>query len=284
MHKTGASRVVLPNVSSSASSPLRPGRFSLIFAVTDTNSYELPWLGYANQQKVVFPSVTSCRSVLMIGCLGTPIDKSTHRHFVTCRLDNFSADEGLDQRRSFRISLMPDEYPFAALWKCQEVIALYMRCQYRPPVPCFEPTLMPTVTQLTSTVFRTLEKKARSGTLDDRREYLVKQGGSFLFLESPQPAYFARIRVPVVMICAHVLTSQDEGVLACFEPTSSPEWNGNVTVALTMAKPNTDTTGESLTSVCELNTCSACLKVADMYMTTATIACLSSSLDSPLSR
>lgn len=50
----------------------------------------------------------------MTRCLDTPIDEISRRHFVTCRLDNFYADEGLDQPHSFRVSLKPEQYPFAA--------------------------------------------------------------------------------------------------------------------------------------------------------------------------
>lgn len=72
----------------------------------------------------------------------------------------------------------------------------------------------------------------------------------------------------VVTICTHVLRGHDEGVLACFEPTDSPKWSGHVTVTLTIAKPNTNTTGDRLTSVRELSTCLVCLRATEYTITT----------------
>lgn len=210
--------------------------------------------------EVVFAGVTSYRGELMTRCLDRPIDESSSKHFVTCRLENLHADEGLDRRNSFRLSLKPERYPFAAIWECQKVIVLFTNdvridhfFQTQSRYPC------QMCNQLTSMVFRTLKRDAPVGTLSGRTEYLTEQGScSFLFPPQSHSCLTSlRIPVPVVTICTHVLRRHDEGVLDCFETTGSPKWSGNVTVTLTIAKPNTDTTEDSLTSVHELNTCSA---------------------------
>lgn len=136
-------------------------------------------------------------------------------------------------------------------------------------------------------MFRTLERDASVGALGGRREkYLTKQGScSFFFLSNPPSCLTSlRIRMLLVTICTRVLRGYDEGVLACFEPTGSPKWSGHVTVTLTIAKPNTNITGNSLTSVRGLNTCSVCLKVAECSITTTITAGSLNGVGSPLSR
>ena len=94
---------------------------SLLRIPIDTNFYSRDM----QSNRVVFAGVTSYRGELMTHCLERPIEESSHRHFVTCRLHHFYADEGLDRRRSFRVSLKPEQYPFAATWKCQETVVLF---------------------------------------------------------------------------------------------------------------------------------------------------------------